>query len=98
MYVLKANFGVVLFHHFKIAVCLCVHVCMYFNPRRACEGGGYSSWVCLCVSVCLSLLLYISLLERLFVPEWIASTQRATKVRKGDRDVYLEGIRSHKSK
>ena len=32
------------------------------------------------LSVCL--LLYISLLERLFVPETIPSTQRATKVRK----------------
>ena len=49
------------------------------NPRRACAAR-----VTVVGSVCLfvCLLLYISLLERLFVPETIPSTQRATKVRK----------------
>ncbi|CAI8041934.1 hypothetical protein GBAR_LOCUS23273 [Geodia barretti] len=42
------------------------------------RSEGYCSWVCLCVC----LLLYISPLECLFVPETIPSTQRATKVRK----------------
>ena len=53
------------------------------NPRCACAAKvTVVGFVCLsvCLSVCL--LLYISPLERLFVPETLPSTQRATKVRK----------------
>ena len=51
------------------------------NPRRACAARVTAvGSVCVCVCVCL--LLYISPLERLFVPETIPSTQRAMKVRK----------------
>ena len=48
---------------------------MLVNPRRACAAR-----VTVVGFVCL--LLYISPLERLFVPETIPSTQRAMKVRK----------------
>ena len=60
--------------------CVVILACVV-NPRRACAARvTVELGLSVCLSVCL--LLSISLLGCLFVPETIPSTQQATKVRK----------------